>query len=238
MKNILINLCLMALIIYPITATANDEQPAEYTAEGLKLVHDIAGIDLVWVKPGVDLPQYRHFYLVEPYVAFRKNWQKDQNRGHPTLRVKASDMEEIKSDMAELITQVFTEELLASGLTFSEVRAEGVMIIKPAILDLDLNAPDIQSSGTSDILAASAGSMKLYLEVYDSVSEQLLAKAVDQAFDTNTGHMQSQKKVANRAAARRMMMPLAKALGSGFTASTETAPKDREAVDSEAGQNR
>ena len=225
MKNVLIALSLMVLVTVPFAATANDEeQPAEYTAEGLKLIPNTEGIDLVWVKPGTDLSQYKRFYLVEPYVAFKKNWMQDQNRGHPSLRVKASDMEDIKKEMAGLLTEIFTQELLGAGFTFSGVRAKDVMIIKAAILDLDVNAPDIQASGTSDTLTATAGSMKLYLEVYDSVNEEILVKAVDQASDRRSGHMQSQKKVANRAAAKRMMTPWAKALASGFAATAVVTP--------------
>jgi len=213
----------MALFTTPFTAAGDEEQPPEYISDGLKLVPGTQGIDRVWVRPGIDLSQYRHFYLVEPQVAFRKNWQKDQNRGHPTLRVKVSDMDAIKNEMAELLTEIFTAELLESGYTFSEIRAEDVMIIKPAILDLDVNAPDIQSNSTSDILTAGAGSMKLYMEIYDSMSEQILAKAVGQTSDMNIGQMQSQKKVANRAAARRMMTPWAKALARGFTVPAKEA---------------
>lgn len=224
MRKILITLFLIALITVPHAIFAKEQtQPAEYTEEGLKLVPNTEGIDLVWIKPGTDLSQYKRFYLVEPHVAFRKNWQQDQNRGHPTLRVRASDMEQIKSEMAELLTEIFTGELLDSGYTFSGVRAKDVMIIKTAIIDLDVNAPDIQSSGTSDTLAATAGSMKLYLEIYDSVNEEILVKAVDQTHDPYAGHIQSQKKVANRAAATRMMKTWAETLISGLSSRSNSA---------------
>lgn len=239
MKKSLIVLSLIVLITSSLATPAEENaKPPEYTADGLKLAPSIEGIDLVWIKPGIDLSQYKWFYLVEPQVAFRKNWQQDQNRGHPSLRVKASDMEEIKSEMAELLTELFTEELLGAGYTFSGVRAEGVMIIKTAILDLDINAPDIQSSGTSDTLAAAAGSMKLYLEIYDSVNEDILVRALDQTHDPNSGHFQSQKKVANRAAAKRMMTPWAKALSSGLGSQGDSSWQIREPDDINPGLNK
>jgi len=224
MRNLLIVLCLLVLNTTALPAMADDpEAPPEYIADGLKLVPDTRDVSMVWLRPGVDLAQYQSVYLVEPYVAFRKDWLKDQNRGHPSIRITASDMEDIKSDIKGLLREVFTEELLAAGFTFAELRAPGVMIVKPAILDLDINAPDIQSSGTTDILASAAGSMKLYLEIYDSITEQLIVKAVDQAFDRDAGQMQTQKRVANRAAARRMMTPWAKALGRRFAAPAEAS---------------
>lgn len=226
MRNLLIILCFLALNTTTSPAMADEpESPPEYIADGLKLVPDTKDISLVWLRPGIDLSQYRSVYLVEPYVAFRKDWLKDQNRGHPSMRVKERDMEIIKDDMKSLFMEIFTEELLSASFTFAKLRAPGVMIIKPAILDLDMNAPDIESSISSDILASSAGSMKLYLEIYDSVTEQLLVKAVDSASDRDTGHMQSQKKVANRAAAKRMMTPWAEALSRGLTTPAETTQK-------------
>jgi hypothetical protein len=221
MKKLLIILSLTALLAIPLGTTAEEiTPPPENTTEGLKLVPRTGEIDLVWMKPGIDLPQYKQFYLVEPYVAFRKNWQKDQNRGHPSLRVKASDMDRIKADIKQLLMEILTEELLAGGYTFSEVRAEDVLIIKPAILDLDVYAPDLLT--TADTLTDSAGSMTLYLEIYDSVTEALLVKAVDRAQDSHAGSAQWQSRVANRAAARRMMTPWAKALISGLNSRSKS----------------
>jgi len=223
MKNILIALFLLTLITAPAATVAKEKKEIpEYTVEGLKLVPGTKDIATVWAKPGVDLSTYKRFYIVEPYVAFRKNWQQDQNRGHPSLRVKVSDMEDIKRDLKELFMEVFTEELLGAGYAFSEVRAEDVLIIKPAILDLDVNAPDIQSSSQTDILTASAGSMTLYMELYDSVTEDLLVKAVDPTSDRDASIMHWQTSVANRAAAKRMMKPWAEALRRGFDISPDS----------------
>ena len=217
MKKLLIVLSLATLIAIPLATTAEEKsQPPEYTAEGLKLVPNSGEIALVWAKPGIDLSMYKRVYLVEPAVAFRKNWLKDQNRGHPSLRITSGDMEAMKKDIKDVFIDVFTKELLTAGYTFSEVRAKNVLIIKPAILELDINAPDIQTPGTTDILASFAGSMTLYVEMYDSVSEQLLVKAVDPTADTRAGGAQWQKGVANRAAFERMMKPWAEALRNGL----------------------
>ena len=58
--------------------------------------------------------------------------------------------------------------------------------------------------------------MTLYMELYDSVSEELLVKAVDTATDHEAGSAQWQKRVANRAAFKRMMKPWAETLAKGF----------------------
>jgi hypothetical protein len=217
MRKTLFALTLLTLITVSQAGVTSEpgDTPAT-TADGLELVPGTEDVQQVWMLPGADLSKYRRVYLVEPAVAFEKNWLKDQNRGHPTLHVKPSDMEAIELEIRALFMEVFTEELLASGYTFSEVRDHDVMIIKPAILELSVNAPDIQVPGQVDVLTSSAGSMTLYMELYDSVSEQLLVKAVDPATDPDIGNVQLQKKVANRAAFKRMMKPWAQALARGF----------------------
>ena len=62
----------------------------------------------------------------------------------------------------------------------------------------------------------SAGSMTLYLELYDAETEDLLAKAVDPRGDRGTSFLQWQTGPSNLAAGRRMMRPWAQALRSGL----------------------
>lgn len=215
MKKLLLILSLIILGTAPMASIAKDKKEIpEYTVEGLKLVPNTKNIALVWAEPGADLSQYDRVYLVEPFVAFKKNWKRDQNRG--TTRVKSSDMERIKKSVAELFMQVFTEELAKGGYTLANERAEDVLIVKPAIIDLDVNAPDIRAAGRTNTFTTSAGSMTLYLELYDSETDDLLAKALDPRADRDTGFMQWQTKSANYVAAKRMMQPWAEALRKGL----------------------
>jgi hypothetical protein len=217
MRKIFSTLALLALMAAASFSMADETGGSPATASGeLQLVPGSGDIQQVWMKPGTDLSSYRSVYLVEPAVSFRKNWLRDQNRGHPSMRVKPSDMEDIADDIKALMTKVFTERLLASGFTFSEVRNHDVLIIKPAVLKLDVNAPDVQVPNVTDILTSTAGSMTLYMELYDSVSEELLVKVVHPVADPEAGIGHWQRKVANQAAFKRMMKPLAEALVNGF----------------------
>mgnify|MGYP001820279938 CR=1 FL=1 len=217
MRKTLSTLALLVLMAVPPCAVGDEpDEAVVVTSEGLQLMPGSEDIEQVWMKPGVDLSKYRSVYLVEPSVVFKKNWLRDQNRGHPSMRVRPSDMEDIAADIKALFTKVLTEELLAAGYTFSEVRDHDVLIIKPAILKLDVNAPDVQVPNVTDVLTSTAGSMTLYMELYDSVSEELLVKVVDPTADPEAGIGHWQRKVANRAAFERMMKPWAKALVNGF----------------------
>ena len=227
MKRPLITLLSLLLLSVPFSATADDKNKIpEYTVEGLKLVPNTKNMALVWAEVGAELTQYDRVDLVEPYVAFKKNWKRDQNRGR--LKISSSDMERIKTNVKDLFMEVFTEELMEGGYTLAQERAEDVLIVKPAIVDLDVNAPDIMSASRSNTYTTSAGSMTLYLELYDSETDDLLAKALDRKADRESAFMQWQTGSANRAAAKRLMKPWAKAL-------REALDNAREPVSQEAG---
>ena len=212
MKNLLILIMISALSFGSIAAIAKSKKELpETTIEGLVRVPDTKDIAVVYAEPGANLSQYNRVYLVEPYVAFKKNWQRDQNRGHAN-KITTNDMNRIKLNVADLFMEVFTEELQEGGYELAAERAEDVLIVKPAIIDLDVTAPDTMSAGRSRTYAQAAGSMTLYIELYDSETDDLLAKALDGKADRQTAFMQWQTGPANRAAGKRMMKPWAQAL--------------------------
>ncbi len=215
MKQLLIILSIVILATVPLTAIAKDKKELpEYTVEGLKRVENPGNLAIVYAEPGANLSQYSRIYLVEPYVAFKKNWQRDQNRG--TIKVKTSDMDRIKVNVKDIFMEVFTEELEKGGYELANERAEDVLIVKPAIIDLDVNAPDVRTAGRTNTYTDHAGSMTLYIELYDAETDDLLAKALDPTADRRAGFMQWQTGPANRAAGIRMMRPWAEALRKGL----------------------
>jgi len=212
MKKLLIILLMITMGMIPLATFAKEKKELpEYTVEGLKRVSNPEGLAVVYAEPGANLSQYKRIYLVEPYVAFKKNWKRDQNRGVGT-RITTADMDRIKKKVSELFMEVFTEELTDGSYALVTERAEDVLIVKPAIIDLDVYAPDTMSAGRSTTYTQSAGSMTLYLELYDSETDDLLAKALDPAADRQNAFMQWQTGPANRAAGKRMMKSWAKAL--------------------------
>ena len=62
----------------------------------------------------------------------------------------------------------------------------------------------------------SAGEMTLYLELYDSVTDDLLAKALDRKKDRQTGYFRWQTRITNRAAANRILQAWADVLKEGL----------------------
>ena len=193
--------------------------------EGMELVKD-SELATVYADPGADLSIYNQVMLLDASVAFKKNWQRDQNRGASRLRVKDRDMIKIQEEVATLFREVFTQELVDGGYTMTDEAGEDVLLVKPAIVDLDVWAPDIQSSSRTYSYSESAGEMTLNLELFDSVTEDKIAKATDRQKDPMRGYHQWRTSVSNRADARRMMTKWAKALRSALDeARSATSPK-------------
>jgi hypothetical protein len=181
----------------------------EVNDEGMVLVKD-SDLATVYADPGADLGIYKRIWLEDATVAFKKNWQRDQNRGH-SLKVRNSDMERITEDVATLFREVFTEQLTEGGYELAQEAGPDVLTAKPAIVDLDVTAPDIRSASVTRSYSESAGEMTLNLELFDSLTGDKIVKATDRARDWDRGYMEWRTRVSNRADAQRMMKSWAKA---------------------------
>ena len=187
-----------------VNVLATERSAPEVTVDGLQLVEGTE-MALVYAKPEVDLSQYDRFYVVEPRVAFEKNWLKDQN-AIPNQHVRREDMQRIKSELAALFTEVFKQELQNNGgYKLADAPAEDVLIILPAIIDLDVISPDVPGTRNQRSLIASVGSMMLYMELIDSVTGDKLVKAIDKKYDRTPVRTGIRNAVRNETAARDML---------------------------------
>jgi len=180
--------------------------------EGMELIKDTK-YTTIYADPGADLGVYTQIWLQDASVAFKKNWQRDQNRHRRsnTNRVKDSDMERIKQDVAVLFREAFTAELIDAGYDLVEQAGEYVLIVKPDIVDLDVIAPDLMTAQRTSTFSESAGEMTLELELYDSITNDKIATARDRKRDYQRGYVEWRTSVNNRATAKRMMSSWARA---------------------------
>jgi hypothetical protein len=58
-------------------------------------------------------------------------------------------MERIKEDVADLLNDAFIEQLEAAGYEVVNDADDDVLVLRPAILDLDVVAPDVSAAGRS-----------------------------------------------------------------------------------------
>ena len=191
-----------ALVSFSGPAAGQGDAPPSSTFDGLVL---LPGTE-VYVKPGADFSGYKRLMILDAYVAFRKGWEDDQRRSSVN-KISSRDIERIKGDVAELFGEVFFEKLdTQGGYPVVQNADDDVLLLRPAIIDLDVTAPDVGSAGRSYNFAASAGAATLFLELYDSVSGEILAWVLDRKSARNTGDfMRWSNRVSNRAAARQVL---------------------------------
>ena len=181
-----------------------EEAAVQPTFDNLVPVKD-AKMALAYIDPDADFSVFKRVAILEPFVAFRSNWQRDQNRSR-SRNISSRDMERIKSDVATLFERVFTERLEAAGYEVVEGANEDVLLVRPAIIDLDITAPDNRTAGRSRTFTASTGAATLYIQLFDSLTGDIIGRAADrQAVRRAGGNVTWSNSVTNTADARRMM---------------------------------
>lgn len=184
------------------------DEPPQVSQDGLHLTKSTKSTR-VYVKPGVDWSQYKRIALLDCLVEFDANWQRDYNRDRvgTSNRVSDADMERIKKDVAAEFRKVFTKELQAKGgYPIVDSAGPDVLVLRPAILNLRVTAPDLMSPGIGGTVVSSAGSATLYIELWDSASNTILARAMDAQADPGfAGRGQAANRVTNTMAADQIL---------------------------------
>ena len=200
-------LAVAILVLAPFAGADQAESPEfgdEHTFDNLVKVED-SKMARAYIDPHADFSVFKRVAILDPLVSFRSNWQRDQNRSR-SRNITSSDMERIKSDVSALFKQVFTERLEAdNGYEVVDEAGDDVLLIRPAIIDLDVTAPDTRAPGRTRTFTASSGAATLYMEIFDSVSGDILGRAADRQVVRQTGgRLTWSNSVTNQAEARRM----------------------------------
>ena len=190
------------LLLGPTTGQARGKMP-EVSHDGLHLVKG-KGFAALYLKPGASLAPYDELVILDCFVAFKKNWQRDQRElDH---RVTAKQMDAIKTQLAKEFNKIFVKELQdKGGYKVVTAGARNVMILRPAIINLDVVAPDSVSDVDEQTFSASAGQMTLYMELYDSVTNDIIARIIDPESAQGSGMIQWRNEVTNTAEADRIL---------------------------------
>lgn len=196
--------CLGASLALGVSSELQAQAPVpQVTPEGLQLQKS-EDARLVYLKPGATFDQYDRVAILDTLVEFSEDWQRDYNANVRGLqgRVSTQDMDRAKADVAAAFKKVFTEELQKNGgYQVVDTAAPGVLILRPAILNLQVTAPDLMSSDVTTTIVRSAGEMTLYLELWDSATNTIVARIMDPQADDSFGDMgRTANRVTNKAA--------------------------------------
>ncbi|MEP5568166.1 MAG: DUF3313 family protein [Halioglobus sp.] len=199
-------------------------KPEPVSQDGLLLQNDTK-FQEVYLLPGADLSTYQSIGLEACSVSFRKNWLRDQNNSRLDLssRVTQKDVDGIKDALGDACNDQFSKALLATpayDIVDQFDDGEAVLIVRPAIINLDINAPDTMSVGVTRSYTTTAGEMTLALELVDGTTGQVLARARDRRRSPEYGTLQWTSGVTNKADADRSLKRWAGILRDGLDEAT------------------
>jgi hypothetical protein len=193
---------LAALVLGPVGTAVAKDPPPQVSQDGLQLTKSTKS-RLVYVKPGATFSQYDKFAILDCYVEFEKNWQKRYNDSQVGLqgRVNDDDVQRMKTGLAAEFKKVFVKELQGKGgYQIVDKAGPDVLILRPALINVEVSAPDLMTAGIGATVVHSAGQMTLYLELWDSTTNTILARIMDAQAD-DSPFAQQANRVTNVAAA-------------------------------------
>ncbi|MBP6597189.1 MAG: DUF3313 family protein [Arenimonas sp.] len=173
--------------------TSARQATAEFNQDGLQRT-EVRGLDIVFVRPGATLEGFTKVQLTPVQVAFRRNWERQATTGSRT-RVRARDMERIRDQLSTLVETEIRQELERGGYMLVEDAGEDVLSVQAAIVNLNINAPDLATTSRVRVYTTSVGEMTLVADLRDSSSGELLMRV----YDRRVGRTSMQPEFTTRA---------------------------------------
>jgi hypothetical protein len=117
-----------------------------------------------------------------------------------------------------MLEDTFKAEFMKeAGYPIVEHATSGTLLLKPSIIDLGINAPDIMSVTRKKTYVKEAGQATLFLEIYDAVSGEILARIIDtKIVGDNNGFHHWANRITNSADAKRVIKKWARDLREKF----------------------
>ena len=158
------------------------------------------------VRPAIqeDMTAFRSVMLDPIDVSFSSEFENNRRAGITSRRLDADDLAAIQRNLADLFQQVFREELQGGGYEVVDKPGPDTLRVSAAIVDLFITAPEAtQPIGRSRTYTADSGRMTLVLELRESVTGEILVRAVDARSGRSVGTLSIANRATNRADASR-----------------------------------
>jgi hypothetical protein len=177
-RSVLLACCLLFLAGCASQPSVQKGPDAETTFDGLVKV-DNTVMDLVWIKPGLDLSGYSKILPVNAGIEYRA--VKDVSR-LTAMRSSTTEFpldEDQKEKIRVAISDAFRSELeKLKNYTFTDKPAPDTLLVVGKILDVVSNVPP-EPMGRGGIYLTKLGEATLVIEFHDSQSGETLLRAVD-----------------------------------------------------------
>lgn len=202
--------------------TIDTSAGVEPTFDDLYPVRNSAA-DEAWARADLDLSGYHSIMLDEVAVEYRPGGESNRTYAARSRTAAFEVTAEQRRRFETLMAEVFRDELAKSTrFTLADEPGPDTLLIHAALLDVvSFVPPDVV--GRSDIYLSRVGEATLVLELRDSVTEAILARAIDRkAAERNSGQLQLSNRVTNTAEVRRVAQAWARSLRDGLERFAET----------------
>jgi hypothetical protein len=170
----------------------------EQTVDGLSRVQS-RQVDTLYVARGASLVNYKRVMLEPVEIAFKADWQ----QRHP--EVTPEDITRVRSQGAAVFYEIFSAALSRqNGYPLATQSGPDVLRISTTISELDL-AVTPGTGGTNRMHVVSPADLTLLMELRDSQSGALLARAIDKDKGRAIGDLTVEDAVSNSEEARRAL---------------------------------
>lgn len=193
------------------TPTIDTSAEAEMTFDGLYPVKG-GSADAAWARPDADVSQYSKIMLQGVGIEYRPGGESGRLFHARSGADHFEITDEQKARLVEVMRDAFRDELGKSE-HFTIVNEPGpdVLLIRGGLLDVVSFVPP-EPVGRSEIYLSRVGEATLVLEIRDSVSEAVIARAVDRRAAEDTLGFNQSNRVNNAAEVRRMAKTWARLL--------------------------
>jgi hypothetical protein len=159
---------------------------AETTFDGLVRI-DNARFAAAWIDPEIDVKQYNKIIPGGAEFEFRAAQKVSASTARHSNASEFWISDANKQRLAELVSEVFTEELQKSKyFTLTEEPGPDTLIVTGALHDIVSKVPP-QDVGRSEIWLRSLGEATLVIELRDSLSNEVIYRAVERRAVENVG---------------------------------------------------
>lgn len=180
-------------------ASTRPAPPGEW--DGLVLRPDTR-LGAVFVKPDAEIVASTSVLLDPLLVRFSANWDPNSTRRSQARRLNAADVAAIKDQLADLFQETFRAELARGGYVLVNEPGPDTLRVTPAVVELYITAPVAGPAGSAQTYVANSGRMTLVAELRDSMTGEVLARAVDTQSGRGFGAMTWTNRATNMADAR------------------------------------
>ncbi len=183
--------CLVLITMVSISSKAKTPKiqmgpDAEVSFDGLHKV-DRTVMDDVWAKPDIDLTKYTKIKFKGTTVAFKDVNQKSnriyrRSGSNNEFEIASKNKERITNEIKSSFKQQLSK---VENYLVSDDAGDDVLLIEAYIIDIISHVPP-ESYTKTDVYLRSTGEATLILEIRDSISNEILVRAIDHR-DTNQG---------------------------------------------------